>query len=120
MNHKLKMHELGSGSFDETEGGDEGDEDEEDDAALSFAAEATGMLKPALPMVETGGHRKGSTATSRRRSSSGLSRLSSFDDTAYNMFGGEEGHFSHNYMVSKWKKEARQQFEEAHGKRRTR
>lgn len=72
------------------------------------------MLKPALPLAGAR-DRMASTATSRRRSSG----LSSYDDTAYNMFGGDEGQFSHQYMVSKWKKEARQQFEEAHGKRRT-
>ncbi|GMH54692.1 hypothetical protein TL16_g11704 [Triparma laevis f. inornata] len=121
MNHRLRMHEIGEPeSFGEEVNQDEEEEDVEmkRQASLSFAAEATGTLRPSLPDGKITGPpmRRSSTATSRRRSSG----MSSFDDTAYNMFGGEHGHFSQQYMVSKWKKEARAQFEEAHGKRRTR
>mmetsp|Transcript_20293 Transcript_20293/g.37882 ORF Transcript_20293/g.37882 Transcript_20293/m.37882 type:complete len:354 (+) Transcript_20293:203-1264(+) len=122
MNHRLKMHEIGESESFGVEVNQDEDDDEDDEmqrqASLSFAAEATGTLRPSLPDASLAGPptRKGSAAMSRRRSSG----LSSFDDTAYNMFGGEQGHFSQQYMVSKWKKEARAQFEEAHGKRRTR
>jgi hypothetical protein len=52
--------------------------------------------------------------SSRRRSSG----LSSYDDLAYNMFGGDNHVFTQQYMTSKWKKEAKAMFEEAHGVKR--
>ena len=53
--------------------------------------------------------------SSRRRSSG----LSSYDEVAYNMFGGDAHQFTEQYMTSKWKKEAKAMFEEAHGVKKT-
>ena len=51
-----------------------------------------------------------STASRRRTSSTGTS---CYDETSYEMFGGDSHTFSLNYMITKWKAEGKNQFEEA-------
>ena len=114
MKHEIKMHEVDD-EFNELKddgGGREEEEEEEEEeqaarlASISFAEEALGSGKP------EGLNPPPDVSKSRRRLSSGLS---SYDETAYNMGGGDAHKFSQKYMVSKWKKEARVQFEQARG-----
>jgi len=112
MQHEIKMHEV-----DDDLNVLGGDEDGRENhaariASLSFAEEALGTGSPdglEGPASLT------DDRTRRRASTRRSSGLSSFDDMAYNMFGGDAGKFSQQYMLSKWKKEAKEQFLEARG-----
>ncbi|GMI20716.1 hypothetical protein TeGR_g8239 [Tetraparma gracilis] len=140
MKKVMKMHELesfgrSSGEDDQSLQGFE-DELEEGDAnmtaekiaEISFAAETTGDkkpdgLQPTRARVDSAGQplTKDKVAAMKRRNSSRRrsSGLSSYDEVAYNMFGGDAHQFTEQYMTSKWKKEAKAMFEEAHGVKKT-
>jgi len=132
MNKQMKLHELASfereanSESDEDsqdleffgEEGGEGDENERPltaarIAAISFAPED----KPPAGLQPSQQLSKEKMAAMKRRNSSRRrsSGLSSYDEVAYNMFGGDEHKFTTQYMTSKWKKEGKAMFEEANG-----